>query len=174
MATWECAQCSFDNGNSDPQCTLCGYPKPAAAPLPVPERPRRALPAAPAGGGGFAPACILCANAEIPMGSTECPVCMNPIAAAAAPAAPPGGGAARGGPQWKCAVCTNVNESDMNECSMCTSLRPEGGDESKEGAETSEIRIKCGRDQVIGDLSQLQLPVSMRDLSLSSTAVTGT
>ena len=53
---------------------------------------------------------------------------------------------------------------------VCRTTDP---DESKEGAEKSEIHIKCERDQVIGDLAQLQLPVSMRDLNLSGTAVTG-
>ena len=33
---------------------------------------------------------------------------------------------------------------------VCRTTDP---DESKEGAETSEIRIKCGRDQVIGTSS---------------------
>ena len=47
-------------------------------------------------------------------------------------------------------------------------------DESKEGAETSEIRITCNPDQVIGDLAQLQLPVGMKDLRLSETKVAGT
>jgi hypothetical protein len=46
-------------------------------------------------------------------------------------------------------------------------------DESKEGAETSEIRITCGRSQVIGDLTQWHLPVGMKDLKLRGTGVTG-
>ena len=76
---------------------------------------------------------------------------------------------------------------------VCRTTDP---DESKEGAETSEIRIECYADQVIGDigklvlpeimqtvdfhncwvagdLAQLQLPVGMKDLNLSFTEVTG-
>ena len=45
-------------------------------------------------------------------------------------------------------------------------------DESKEGAET-RIRITCKKDQVIGDIAQLNLPVGMKDLNLSKTNVTG-
>ena len=38
-------------------------------------------------------------------------------------------------------------------------------DESKEGAETNEIRIKCERDQVIGDITQMNLPVGMETVN---------
>jgi hypothetical protein len=47
---------------------------------------------------------------------------------------------------------------------VCRTTDP---DESKEGAESSEIRIRCERSQVIGDLTQLQLPVGLKDLDLS-------
>ena len=47
-------------------------------------------------------------------------------------------------------------------------------DESEEGAETSEIRIPCKSDQVIGDIGKLVFPEGMQTVDLSYCAVTGT
>ena len=72
--------------------------------------------------------------------------------------------------EWPANATALVYDTSYPPALVCRTADP---DESKEGAETSEIRIYCNADQVIGDLSQLQLPVSMQDLNLSGTAVTG-
>ena len=54
---------------------------------------------------------------------------------------------------------------------VCRTTDP---DESKEGAETSEVRIKCKPDQVIGDIDKLVLPEGMQTVGFSGcTGLTG-
>ena len=40
-------------------------------------------------------------------------------------------------------------------------------DESKEGAETSEIRITCNADQVIGDIGKIVFPEGMQSVNFA-------
>ena len=52
--------------------------------------------------------------------------------------------------EWPANATALVYDSGYPSALVCRTADP---DESKEGAETSEIRIKCGRDQVIGTSS---------------------
>jgi hypothetical protein len=53
--------------------------------------------------------------------------------------------------EWPANATALVYESiGVNNALVCRTADP---DESKEGAETSEIRIKCGRGQVVGTSS---------------------
>ena len=51
-----------------------------------------------------------------------------------------------------------------NDTLVCRTTDPE---ESREGAETSEIRIGCGGKQVIGNIGKLVLPVGMHTVTFS-------
>ena len=69
--------------------------------------------------------------------------------------------------EWPANATALVYEKDALVC------RTTDSGESKEGAETSEIRIKCRPNQVICDITQLHLPVGMKDLNVGRTMVTG-
>ena len=60
--------------------------------------------------------------------------------------------------EWPANATALVCEDDALVC------RTTDPDESKEGAETSEIRILCQSDQVIGDIDKLMLPEGMQKL----------
>ena len=59
----------------------------------------------------------------------------------------------------------NATALEYNEEDSALVCRTTDPDESKEGAETSEIRIKCYTGQVIGDIGELVLPQGMQSVN---------
>ena len=71
--------------------------------------------------------------------------------------------------EWPANATALVRE---NSALVCRTTDP---DESKEGAETSEIRIVCDRDQVIGAVDKLVLPEGMQSVNFGACfGLTGT
>ena len=70
--------------------------------------------------------------------------------------------------EWPANATALAHEDDALVC------RTTDPDESKEGAETSELRIGCERGQVIGDVGNIVLPEGMQTVDFSNcTGLTG-
>ena len=71
--------------------------------------------------------------------------------------------------EWPANATALVYESDALVC------RTTDTDEAKEGAETSEIRITCKKDQVIGAVDKIVFPEGMQSVNFRyCRGITGT